>query len=71
MITKLVPINKGPKVMAVQYSNMLCAKGRRLRTRQMAFKVRSIVNTNANAESNKAVTPTTPKRLALLANKVK
>ena len=71
MITKLVPINKGPKVMAVQYNNMLCAKGRRLRTRQMALRVRSIVKTNANADSNNAVTPTTPNRLALLANKVR
>ena len=50
IITKLAPINKGPSVIAVQYKNMLCAKGRRLRTRQMAFSVRSIVNTNASAD---------------------
>jgi hypothetical protein len=58
-------------VMAVQYNNMLCAKGLRLRTRQMAVSVRSMVNTKAKADNNNAVTPTTPKRLALLANKLK
>ena len=57
--------------MAAQYNIARCAQGRRVRTRQMAFRLRSMVNTRVMADTSKNSTPTTPRRLALLENWVR
>ncbi len=65
---RLTPSSKGPSVSAAQYTSTRCASGRRLRTRQIALSVRSIVNTSANAATSSTTSPTVPTWLALAAN---
>ena len=65
-----MPSNSGPSVAAAQYTSTRCAIGRGVRTRQIAFKVRSIVSIKASAASSNSTSPTPPRLFALLANAV-
>ena len=71
MVTRPAATSTGPKVSTAQYNNSRWPQGLGLVTRQMAFKLRSMVNTSASAENISAAKLTTPKRLALLVNCVK
>ena len=71
VMARLAPRNKGPKVMADQYSKTRCARGRCRSTRQICPKVRSMVTIKATAVMTTATKPTAPKRLALRENCVR
>ena len=71
MVTKPAATNTGPKVNAAQYSSNRWPQGRTLLTRQIALRLRSMVNTKAKAENISAAKLTTPSRLALVVNCVR
>ena len=71
MVTKPAASNIGPKVSTPQYNNKRWPQGLALLTRQMSFKLRSMVNTKASAENKSAAKLTAPNLLALLVNCVK
>ncbi len=64
----LAPSSSGPSVTAAQYTSTRCAMGRGVRTRQIAFSVRSIVSIIAIAVNTSTTRPAVPSRVALLAN---
>ena len=68
VMLRLAPSTRGPRVMAAQYSSTRCPNGRGVRTRQMLLRVRSIVNTRANAVLSNTARPAAPSLLALPAN---
>ena len=68
MVTRPAVSSKGPRVKTAQYNKTRWPMGLGFRTRQIVFRLRSMVKISTSAENNKAAKLTEPKRLALVVN---